>query len=61
VRHHQIMGLDRTGCIDYDGILSNTLSDSNPFHAEVLIVTGSSFRAQGRHRLLQDVPIEQPG
>ena len=30
-------------------------------HAEVLTITGSSFRAQGRHHFLQGVPIEQPG
>ena len=44
-----------------DSVLSNSHPDSNPIHAEVLIITGSSFRAQGRHRLLQEVPIEQPG
>ncbi len=35
--------------------------DRLTYHAEVLTITGSSFRAQGRHRLLQEVPIEQPG
>ena len=44
-----------------DPLLASAGMDRLTHHAEVLIITGSSFRAQGRHRLLQEVPIEQPG
>jgi DNA replication protein DnaC len=44
-----------------DPLLASAGLDRLTHHAEVLIITGSSFRAQGRHRLLQEVPIEQPG
>ena len=60
MRYHQIMGLDRSGCIQYRSVLSKTHPDSNPIHAEVLIIIGASFRPHGHHRPLQEVPIEQP-
>jgi len=44
-----------------DPLLASAGLDRLTHHAEVLTITGSSFRAQGRHRLLQEVPIEQPG
>lgn len=30
-------------------------------HAEVVVITGASFRAQGRHRLEQEVQLDTPG
>ena len=44
-----------------DPLLASAGLDRLTHHAEVLTITGSSFRAQGRLRLLQDVPIDQPG
>ena len=29
-------------------------------HVEVLVITGSSFRAKGRQQLEQEVPVAQP-
>jgi len=43
-----------------DPLLASAGLDRLTHHAEVVIITGSSFRAQGRHRLLQEVPIAQP-
>ncbi len=44
-----------------DPLLASAGLDRLTHHAEVLTITGSSFRAQGRLRLLQEVPIDQPG
>ncbi len=44
-----------------DPLLASAGLDCLTHHAEALISIGSSFPAQGRHRLLQEVPIGQPG
>jgi len=43
-----------------DPLLASAGLDRLTHHAEVMIITGSSFRSQGRYRLLQEVPIDQP-
>ena len=42
-----------------DPLLASAGLDRLAHRAEILIITGSSFRAQGRHRLEQEVFIEQ--
>jgi DNA replication protein DnaC len=43
-----------------DPLLASAGLDRLAHLAEVLVITGSSFRAQGRHTLLKEVPIERP-
>ncbi len=43
-----------------DPLLASAGLDRLLHHAEVLVITGSSFRAQGRQQLEQEVFIAQP-
>ncbi len=44
-----------------DPLLASAGLDCLTHHAAVLIITGTIFRVQCRHRLLLEVPIEQIG